>query len=84
MMHLVLLCEDTTIVADSPNSSKWNLKIQDNMSGKVFDTKCSHEELASIVSMTVAAENDIGWVENLRPIVERVLEGCPRECSPIP
>ena len=81
MFKMLLLIADMTIAAER-GEEKWTVEFQGQ--NKYHKVLVTDEQFAAIMAMTIAAEQDIDWVEKLRPICEVVLEKCPNDCKPIP
>lgn len=100
MLHATVLLEDCTMVATVPHikntedglpetwATNWIVTLQDNMTGKSHVCTMTHLQFAAVNALAHGIGEDENIpahvTEYLYSVATQALEGCPRECMPIP
>jgi hypothetical protein len=84
MLHVVLLLEDTTIVADF-RDGKWFGTCADNLSGQRREFAWTCEEFAAIAALAIGGEDQEEFLTTaLYALANPLVSDWPREVRPIP
>lgn len=98
MIHVTILIEDTTIVAEfgtptgiegwTGTGNRWTGKCMDNLTGKCEKINWSGEEMAAVLALglgSVAEDSVPGYdTDKLYQVAEEAIKGWAKEVRPIP
>lgn len=82
MYRMIFSLADLVIIVDGDGMNEWVMYLKSEHD--TFKATLNSEELAAIMAMAIGSEEGSDWIENLRPMVERLLKDCPPSCMPIP
>lgn len=89
MFHFDVTCEDNRLIAEESAhpvgtaATHLDVRLIDNQSGKVHEIRAvSFCDVEKLISGMVCCHGEVA--PEAYPHLEKLLEGCPNECRPIP